>query len=160
MYNKKHLISLLWYLWIGFIWWSISHWFFSWTRSILMALLWIILFTLSEYLLWWIKDYKQLIIWSLVYSIAVWMVSGWFQHFLDSPMRSLRIIPVGWFVSTAIYPYTRNIKNYDFQKSMMIWSLISLILWLILYLSIHILPQEVFVGWDHHWWNNMQNISH
>ena len=150
MYNRQHLITLLWYLGIGFIWWSISHGFFSWTRSIIMAILWIILFILSEYLKWWEKDYMHLFLWWLVFSVAVGMVSGGLQHFLDSPMRSLWIIPVWWFVSTVIFPYKEWLTTYNFKKSIGMNLLISLWLFGILYLGIHILPNHLFVWWDHH----------
>lgn len=158
MYNKQHLISLLWYLGIWFIWWSISHGFFSWTRSIIMALLWIILFVISEFLKWWTKDYIHLIVGWLIFSVAVGMVSGWFQHFLDSPMRSLWIIPVWWLVSTIIFPYKEWLINYNFKKSLGIGLLISILLFGLLYFSIHILPKSIFVWWDHH--SNNIDIMH
>jgi hypothetical protein len=160
MYTKKHLISLLGYLWIWFIWWSISHGFFSWTRSIVMAILGIILFILSEYLQWWEKNYMHLILWWLIYSVAVGMVSWWFQHFLDSPMRSLWIIPVGWVISTIIYPYKESLENYDWKKSVGIWLIISIVLWWILYGLVHILPQSIFAWWDHHGWETIATWSH
>lgn len=150
IYNKEHLISLLWYLGIGFIGGSISHGFFSGTRSIVMATLGIILFIISEYLKEWGKDYWHLIIGGLIYSVAVGMVSGWFQHFLDSPMRSLWIVPLGRLLSTIIFPYKEWIEFYDFKKSLFFWCIISLFLWAILYLALHILPESVFLNWDHH----------
>jgi len=150
MYTKKHLISLLWYLWIGFIWWSISHGFFSWTRSIVMATLGIILFILSEYLQWGEKNYTHLVLGWLIYSVAVGMVSWGFQHFLDSPMRSLWIIPIGWIISTIIFPYKESLKDYDWKKSVGTGVIISIMLWAILYSLVHILPQSIFAWWDHH----------
>lgn len=150
LYTKKHLVSLLGYLGIGFISWSISHWFFSGTRSIIMASIWILLFITSEYLKEGQKNYKELIAWGLVYSVAVGIVSGGFQHFLDSPMRSLWIIPVGWFISTLIFPLKEGLKNYNYSKSMGIWIVISIILFTTSYWLIHILPDSVFTGWSHH----------
>lgn len=150
MYNKQHLIAVLWYIGIWFIWWSISHGFFSGTRSIIMAVLWIILFILSEYLKEGEKNYAHLILWWLVYSIAVGMVNGGFQHFLDSPMRSLWIIPVGWIVSTLIFPYKEWLQHYDFKKSLLTGWLISLVLFVVLYAGIKILPSNLFGVWDDH----------
>ena len=150
MYNKKHLISILGYIWIWFIGGSISHGFFSWTRSIIMAILGIILFVLSEYLKWGEKDYIQLIVGWLIFSIAIGMVSWGFQHFLDSPIRSLWIIPVGWFLSTLIFPYKEGLITYNFSKSMIVWLIISIWLAWILYSLIYIIPKSYFwVGWHH-----------
>lgn len=160
MYTRKHLISLLGYLGIWFIGWSISHWFFSWTRSIVMATLGIILFILSEYLQWGEKNYGHLIIGWLIYSVAVGMVSWWFQHFLDSPMRSLWIIPVGWIISTVIFPYKESLENYDWKKSIGLWLIISIVLWAMLYALVHILPQSIFAWWDHHGWTTATTWTH
>jgi len=159
LYNKQHLISLLWYLGIGFIGGSISHGFFSGTRSIIMAILGIILFIISEYLKEWQKDYWHLIIGGLIYSIAVGMVSGWFQHFLDSPMRSLWIIPLGWIVSTIIFPYKEWLTQVDYKKSFTIWLAISMWLWIIAYIMIHILPDTLFGIWWHHWEDSSINLQ-
>ncbi len=150
MYNKQHLVAILWYIGIWFVGGSISHGFFSGTRSIIMALLWIILFIISEYLKGGQKDYTHLILWWLIYSIAVGMVNGWFQHFLDSPMRSLWIIPVGWIVSTLIFPYKEWLNSYDIKKSSLIWIIVSVGLYILLYALMHVLPDNIFGVWGHH----------
>jgi hypothetical protein len=150
MYNKKHLIAVLGYLGIWFIGWAISHWFFSGTRSIIMASIGIILFLISEYLTEWEKNYGHIIIWGVVYSIAVGMISGWFQHFLDSPWRSLWIVPVGWFISTAIFPYKEWLRGYALLSSLWVGALISIILTVLLYVSITYLPKNIFLPTDHH----------
>jgi len=62
MYNKQHLITVLGYIGIGFIGGSISHGFFSGTRSIVMAIIGITLFIISEHLKGGQKDYTHLII--------------------------------------------------------------------------------------------------
>ncbi len=150
-YSKQHLISLMEYIWIWLIWWSITHGFFSEMRSLITAIIGILLFITAEYLKWWRKDYLKLIIGSLVFSIAIGMVSGWFQHFLDSPIRSLWVIPVGWFVSTLIFPYKEWLKSYHFAKSLTIWWIISIWLLWILYALTQILPESAFgVTWWHH----------
>jgi hypothetical protein len=150
MYNKQHLISLMEYIGIWLIGWSITHGFFSGTRSLITAIIGILLFTIAEYLKWWQKDYLKLIIWSLVFSIAIGMVSGGFQHFLDSPMRSLWVIPVGWFVSTLIFPYKEWFKDYHLIKSLALWWAISIWLLWILYGSMHLIPESYFEIWWHH----------
>lgn len=150
MYTKQHLISLLGYIGIGFIGWSISHGFFSGTRSFIMAMLGILLFIISEYLQWWEKNYFHLIVWWLIFSIAVGMVSGWLQHFLDSPIRSLWIIPVWWFISSAIFPYKEELTHYNYKKSLIVAWLISIVLCIVLRWLIWILPSDAFLVIDHH----------
>jgi hypothetical protein len=156
-YNKQHLISLMEYIWIWLIGWSITHGFFSGTRSLITAIIGILLFTVAEYLKWWQKDYVKLIIGSLIFSIAIGMVSGWFQHFLDSPMRSLWVIPVGWFVSTLIFPYKEWLKSYHLGKSLAIWWIISIWLLWVLYALTAILPQNMFGVW---WWHHGEQAYH
>lgn len=135
MYNKQHLIAILWYLWIGFVGGSISHGFFSWTRSIVMATLGIIMFVVSEILKSDQKDITQLIVWGLVYSVAVGMVSWWLQHLMDSPERSLWIVPLGWIVSTAIFPYKEWLGFLYHIKSLCVGLAISGILFVILWVA-------------------------
>ena len=156
MFTKKHLISILWYIGIGFIWGSISHGFFSWTRSIVMAALGIIMFIIAEYLKGWEKDYGHLIVGWLVFSVAIGMVSGGLQHFLDSPMRSLWIIPVWWFISTVIFPY-KEWLTWSATKSILVGLGISIALYGLLYGAIHVLPEDVFAGWDHHSGENAEH---
>lgn len=152
MFNKKHIVSLLWYLWIWFISGSISHGFFSGLRSLIMATVGILLYILSEYLTPWKKNYKELFIFWLIYALAVGMVSGWFQHFLDSPMRSLWIIPVWYFVSLLIFPMKHGENDAKRYKHIIVGWLVSIALTWILYVLIHTLPESVFSDiWWHHW---------
>lgn len=149
-YNKDHLISLLSYIGIGFISGAVSHGFFSGLRSWIMALLGIIIFILAEYLKPGEKNYQHLILGWLIFSIAVGMVSWWFQHLLDSPMRSLWIIPVGRFVSTLIYPYKEWLHTYDRKKSLLIGLAVSICLALVTRWSLRIIPESWFLFADHH----------
>ena|GEM_PF-7000582 len=49
------------------------------------------------------KHWYEIIVFVIIFSIAIGMVSGGLQHFLDSPMRSLWIVPVGYIVALAVY---------------------------------------------------------
>lgn len=148
-FNKQHLISLLSYIGIGFISGAVSHGFFSGLRSMIMALLGIIIFIIAESLKPGEKNYQHLIFGGLIFSITVGMVSWWFQHLLDSPMRSLWIIPVWWFISTLIYPYKEWLQWYNYKKSLLIWLWISIVLWLLTRWSLRIIPSSWFMGWHH-----------
>ena len=146
--QKKHLISLLSYIGVGFISGAISHGFFSGTRSIVMATIGIILFITGEYLKWETKSYFELFMFALIYSIAVGMASWWFQHFLDSPMRSLWIIPIGYLISLMVYPYKEWLHGYNLKKSLIWWIIIRVLLYFILYGALHLI-QQVYFAADH-----------
>lgn len=146
---KKHFADILWYIGIGFISWAVSHWFFTWTRSIIMALLWIILFTIHQYL----KeerthDYMQIILFGLIYSLSIGMISWWLQHFLDSPTRSLWIIPVWYFISYLIFG--AHMKSTTWLKNLniaILWGVILAIVWFAAY---KIIPMSWYSGIDGH----------
>ncbi len=153
MYNKKHFHSLLGYIGIGFISWAISHGFFSTTRSIIMAIIWIVLFLLSEILKEGEKSYLSLLVFWLVYGVSVGMLSGGFQHFLDSPLRSLRIVPVGYLVSLLVFPYKEHLVATKWRQhllSILVGLIISVWLYGAFYLAIQKLPPSLFEHWDTH----------
>lgn len=149
MIQKQHLINLLSYIGIWLIAGSISHGFFSGTRSIITALIGIVLFLAGEYLKWDHKSYLELFIFALIYSVAIGMVSGWIQHFLDSPTRSLWIVPAWYLISLIVYPYKEWLHGYNFAKTLMWWIIVSVILYWLLYLGIRLLPSTYFMT-DHH----------
>ena len=120
---KKYIINVLSYLWVWFIWWSISHWFFSGTKSIIMAALGIVIFLTAEFLKEWEKDYINTIVFGLFYSLCIGMISGWFQHFLDSPQRSIYILPIWFVIWYIIYIYKENKGNFSTNS---IWAVIAI----------------------------------
>lgn len=153
---KKYIINVLSYLGIGFIWWAISHWFFSETRSIIMAILWIIIFLIAELLKDEETDYINTIVFWLLYSVSIWMISWWFQHFLDSPTRSIWIIPV-WFILWYIIYIYKNNRNDLTSKSTVYAITIGIILFVLWYGAYKMLPHMIqFSSQDHH--NKSNNI--
>lgn len=153
MYNKQHLSNILGYVGVWFISWSISHGFFSHTRSIIMAVLGIWLFIIWEILKPGEKRYWSLLIFWLIYSISVGMVSWGLQHFLDGPTRSLIIVPVWFFISLLIFPrkeHTIQVARRKHLLSLLIGCLISWILYGGLYLAYHKLPESAFTDLDDH----------
>lgn len=166
--NKKHIVEILWYIWVWFIWWAISHWFFSGTRSIIMAILWIIIFVIHISLQPKKEDsYWNIVLFGVVYSISIGMISWWLQHFLDSPIRSLWIIPIGYFISYSIY--MMHTKQYNYKKDIIKPLLWSLIIWLCVLGAYMVIP-KTWYSWidDHHAWemhsenmqNSTENIAH
>lgn len=147
--NQKHLISLLSYLWVGFIGWSISHGFFSWTRSVIMAIIGFALFLLGELLN---KDDSKsrthVIIFWLLYSLSIGMISGWFQHFLDSPSRSLWIVPIGFLISRLVFGAKNQRQNFNW-KSVILGIITTVWLYGILWSAIRYLPSSVYSSLAH-----------
>lgn len=142
--NQKHLISLLSYLGVWFIGWSISHGFFTGTRSVIMAIIWLVLF-----LLWEIlnksteRNWTETIIFWLLYSLSIGMISGGFQHFLDSPQRSLLIIPLGYFISWLVFGAKNKRENFNW-KSIILGVLTTGLLYGLGWSAIRYLPQSVY----------------
>ena len=106
----------MWYLWVWFISWAMSHWFLSWTRNLIMAWIGITIFLISEFLKEWEKNYIYTIIFWLFYGLCVGMVSWWFQHFLDDPERSTYIIPIWFVLGYIIYTYKENKNNLNLSN--------------------------------------------
>lgn len=132
-----HLITMLNYIGVGFISGAISHGFFTAWRSVMMAALGVLLFIIATY----IQEVKikktdltkALIIslfTGLIFSLGVGLVSGWLQHFLDSPERSIRIIPLGYFVSLAIFPIKEHIDHPDRKKLLGFGIVVSVLLFI------------------------------
>ncbi len=147
---KKYLSTILWYIGVGFISGAVSHGFFTWTRSLLMAGLWIILFVIHQYLDDnQKKDYKEIIVYGLLFSLAVGMVSWGLQHFLDSPTRSIWIIPV-WFVLSYVI-YGLHVKNTNWQKNSIIALGWGFILFALSIAAYYMLPQSLYspLSWHH-----------
>lgn len=154
--TKKHLVDILWYIGVWFIWGAISHWFFSGTRSIVMAALWILLFVLHEYLQdEKEKNYKDIIIYGVLYSLSIWMISWWLQHFLDSPIRSMWIIPIGYFFSYLIY--TTHMKSTMYKKNIIIALAGAGVLALGALVAYKVIPESLYSGIDDH--HNLQMNS-
>ena len=90
-FSRKYLVNLFHYAGIGFVWWSMSHWFFTWERSFYMIIIWLILYVSWDIL--WKKKWKKIQYWKVVfiwviYSISIWMVAWGFNISLN-PQREV-----------------------------------------------------------------------
>ena len=157
---KKYLSELFHYVWVWFIWGSISHWFFSWERSIIMAIIWFLLFLIWELIQKQnfknVNYSKILLVW-VVYSLSIWMVNWWLQHFLDSPERSLWIVPLWFFISLLIFPVKESIKFKDVKKNLIFLSSFSLFISWSIILAYVLIPKGYYHVDDHH---DEENIVH
>lgn len=150
---KKYLSDIFHYIWVWFIWWSISHWFFSWERSIVMAIIWFIMFIIWELLQKQnfkdINYLKILFVW-VFYSLSIWMINWWLQHFLDSPERSLWIIPFWFIISLMIFPLKESLSYKEVKKNYIFLWFFSLLISGSIILAYILIPKEFYLSDEHH----------
>lgn len=146
----RHTATLLQYIGIGLISGAISHGFFSGFRSLVTAVIGVVVFVVGlayERNLSGSKiDMGRVLLIGVVFSISTAMVAGGFQHFLDSPWRSAWIIPLGYFISLLVFREKEGIKN-SFSDTFGRAVLITSILFLICYPLARITPAQFD---DHH----------
>lgn len=146
----RHTATTLQYIGIGLISGAISHWFFSGFRSLVTAVIGVVVFVVGlayERNLSGSKiDMGRVLLIGVVFSISTAMVAGGFQHFLDSPWRSAWIIPLGYFISLLVFREKEGIKN-SFSDTLGRAVLITSILFLICYPLARITPAQFD---DHH----------
>lgn len=141
----RHTASLLQYIGIGLISGAISHGFFSGFRSLVTAIIGVIVFVLGlayeRHLTGSKIDMGRVLLIGIVFSISTAMVAGGFQHFLDSPWRSAWIIPVGYFISLLVFREKEGIKN-SFSDTLGRAVLVTGILFIISYPLARITPAQ------------------
>lgn len=71
------------------------------------------------------------------------------QHFLDSPIRSLWIIPLGYLLSVVIFPYKEDHKKISRSQLLKIALPVTLILAVLGYTTYRALPEAVFLQLKH-----------
>lgn len=153
MFHKEHLLTLGKYIAIWFLSGSISHWFFSWQKSVIMALLWLIMFFICESMSESkSRNRKELVLFVLVFPISIGMVSWGLQHFLDSPMRSLWIIPLWYFLSLLLFQWKTPDPKRSTRTVLWFGALVAAVLWAIVWALISFLPSSVYqtFGDNHH----------
>lgn len=57
------------------------------------------------------NDMGKILLIGIIFSISTAMVAGGIQHFLDSPWRSVWIIPLGYCISLLVFREKEGIKN-------------------------------------------------
>lgn len=152
-YGKKYFADIFHYVWIGFISGAISHWFFSWTRSFIMVIIGLVLFFIWEILQKEENtqtDYTKFIIVWVAYSLAIGMVNGGFQHFLDSPERSLWIIPLWFLISIGIFHLKENISFQEMKPNIVLLLVFGGTLSAILLIAYFLLPESVYLELQPH----------
>ncbi len=130
-FSRAHFSMMMRYLGVSFITGAISHGFFSGTRSLITWVLGVIFFVIWSLLEEWSEkqnSWNIILVWAIL-AIAIGSVTGGFQHFPDSPERSVWIIPV-WFI-TSLFLYA-CIHWYRLRQWEYIYILIAsaLILWI------------------------------
>ncbi len=156
----RHTATLLQYIGIGLISGAISHGFFSGFRSLVTAVIGIIVFVVGlayeRRLSGSNVDMGKVLLIGIIFSISTAMVAGGFQHFLDSPWRSAWIIPVGYFISLLVFREKESIKT-SFTDAMGKALLVSAVVAVICFPLAQITPAYVSVN-DHHGENTGHEI--
>jgi drug/metabolite transporter (DMT)-like permease len=103
-FSTAHIATLLRYTGISFIAGSVTHGVFSEKRSLVTALIGVVLFIIASLLE--SRDQSQakqswtsLIGFGIMASIGLGFFTGGLQHFPDSPDRSLWVVPLGFVLS-------------------------------------------------------------
>lgn len=141
----RHTATLLQYIGIGLISGAISHGFFSGFRSLITAVIGIIVFVVGlayeRRLSGSQVDMGRVLLIGIIFSISTAMVAGGFQHFLDSPWRSAWIIPLGYFISLLVFREKEGIKN-SFSDTFGRAVLVTGVLFIISYPLARIIPAQ------------------
>ena len=150
--QKEHVALIIKYTGISFITGWLSHGFFSWERQVITSLVWVWFF-----ILWTLlekkseeKDYMRTILFSSLLAISLWALTGWLQHFPDSPGRSLWIVPL-WFL-VSVYAYI-SLENKNFiRKIHILYSIVWFTLFILISLVFYWIAIEwyIWAGWHGH----------
>jgi hypothetical protein len=135
--QKEHFPLIIKYIGISFITWAISHGVFSGTRAMITGVLGIVFFVIGTILLKNPddKEYIQMTIFAAFLAIGIGALTWWLQHFLDSPERSVWIVPL-WFLLSVIFYGLAEKKSMGNKKTILYivgWTLFFTLLSLTLY---------------------------
>lgn len=117
MFNK-YIWTLLWYLWVWFIVSAIAQSFSSSMVNVIMAIVWIALFTIHQAL----QNNKAkknivVVLYGLFFSTTISMITSWILRFPYTPLRSLWIIPLWFFLSYILHWYHHKSTSSDRVKN-------------------------------------------
>lgn len=161
--QKEHVALIIKYTGISFITGWLSHGFFSGERQIITSLVWVVFF-----IVWTLleqkpeeRDYMRTIIFSSVLAVAIWALTGWLQHFPDSPDRSVWLVPV-WFL-VSICAYLALEKEVFYKKAHLIYTVVGFVFFVGVSALLYSLVQAWYLwAWEHghgseeqHWGGNI-----
>jgi hypothetical protein len=109
-FSRSHFSTLIKYIGISFITGAISHGFFSGTRSLITGGFGILCFVIGTMLEDDASNTWKTILAGAILAVGIGSVTGGFQHFPDSPERSLWIIPFGYVISILFFGYIHHYK--------------------------------------------------
>lgn len=150
---RSHTATLLQYIGIGLISGAISHGFFSGFRSLVTAVIgvgvFVIWLTYERYLVGSKVDLGRVLLIGIIFSISTAMVAGGIQHFLDSPWRSVWIIPLWYCISLIAFREKEQIKNSFID---IVWRALSIswIIFVVWYLVAQYVPMSYYHHQDFH----------
>lgn len=150
----KHFVTLLNYIAVWFVVRGIWHWFFSNNISIIVWIVWFILFFISHLLD--IKanpvygsdgnhikvNFPKAIVVSLIFLFGVALVVWWFQYFFDNPYAALIMIPIWYILSLWMYPIKNRLHPVSRWKIIPAWVIIWWVLYIIINGIVHTIPSS------------------
>ena len=155
-FSRAHFSMLIKYIGISFITWAISHGAFSGTRSLITATFGIFCFVLGTFLEDDTQHTWRTIFTSALLAIGIWAVTGWLQHFPDSPERSLLIIPIGFIISIFLYAH---IHEYKLTQKIYHYITVSSLIALVSTVGIYFLIEKTNIAGHSHGEEKVVNIG-
>ncbi len=133
-FSLDHASTLIKYIGISFITGAISHGFFSGERQVYTAIFGIFCFVIGTLIEKDTDKNIQNVLLSVWLAISIGAVTGWLQHFPDSPERSVWIVPLGMALSIPFFAMIHKEKIASlYSLAIIIWSwVLSMALYLMI----------------------------
>jgi multisubunit Na+/H+ antiporter MnhB subunit len=130
-FQSHHISILARYVGISFIAGAVNHGAFSENRSYLTALVGIFFYILGVFLNHRnnkdeVNDWRALFGFGVISSIGIGFFTGGLQHFIDSPERSVWVVPLGFILSVIALYFLEGRKTIN-PRSFMIYAFIGAI---------------------------------
>ncbi len=148
-FSRSHFSMIIKYIGISFITGAISHGFFSGSRQIVTAIAGIVFFIIGSLLEEWNEKTSswKIIVSGTMLAVSIGAITGGFQHFPDSPERSLWIIPVGFFLSLFFYAYSHK---YIWNKESYVYAISTSIGITLLSIGLFLVIENSDISWHSH----------
>jgi hypothetical protein len=132
LFQFHHIALLCKYTGISFISGSVNHGAFSEHRSYITAGIGVVIYLIGAFMdhknnPQEVNDWRQLFGLGIILSIGLGFFTGGLQHFIDSPERSVWVVPIGFLLSIIALYFLEGHKKISVQ-SFGIYAIIGLVL--------------------------------
>lgn len=129
-FELHHVAMLCKYAGISFISGAVNHGMFSGQRSLLTALLGVVVYLVGAVLYRSVSEekasWRDLLGYGVIASIGLGFFTGGLQHFPDSPGRSLWVVPLGFTMSLIAF-YALEGRQMTSRRALVRYGAISII---------------------------------